>query len=98
MKVAEKYNIYFKWSKYDFDIKKILILRVTVRWGKVQIEEKIVKVVKECKTPTKIEVETILEFPNFYRYFKKLQLYSKTSQQTWRQINNKKNMKRHLRN
>ena len=57
-----------------------------------------VKVVKECKTPTKIELETFLEFTNFYRYFKELQSYSKTSQQTQRQKNRKKNIKRHLRN
>jgi len=43
---------------------------VVVEQGKVQIENNKVKVVKEWKTPPKIkEVESFLEFANFYRYF-----------------------------
>ena len=35
LKMAEKYNFYFKQSKCDFNIKKIPILRVVVRQGDV---------------------------------------------------------------
>jgi len=43
---------------------------VVVRKGEVQIENNKVKAVKKWKTPTKIkEVESFLEFANFYRYF-----------------------------
>ena len=43
---------------------------MVVRKGEVQIENNKVKAVKEWKTPTKIkEVESFLEFANFYRYF-----------------------------
>ncbi len=38
--------------------------------GEVQMENDKVKIVKKWKTPTKIkEVESFLEFANFYRYF-----------------------------
>ena len=30
LKIVERYNLCFKWSKYDFDIKEIPILEVVV--------------------------------------------------------------------
>ena len=67
LKVVEKYNLCFKQSKYNFDTKKIPILGVVVRQDKVQMENNKIKVVKEWKTPMKIkEVESFLEFTNFY--------------------------------
>ena len=70
LKVAEKYNLCFKWLKCDFDAKKIPILEVVVRQDKVQIENNKIKVVKEQKTPIKIkEVESFLGFTNFYQHF-----------------------------
>jgi len=48
----------------------MLILRVVVERGEVQIENNKVKAVKEYKTPIKIkEVESFLRFVNFYRHF-----------------------------
>ena len=67
LKIAEKHNLYFKWSKYDFDMEKIPIIGVAVRQREVQIEDNKIKAVKEWKTLTKIkEVESYLEFANFY--------------------------------
>ena len=49
-------------------MEEIPILEVVVERGQVQIENNKVKAVKEWKTPTKIkEVESFLEFTNFYR-------------------------------
>ena len=70
LKIAEKHNLCFKRSKYDFNMKEILILGVVVERGQVQMEMDKVKAVKEWKTPTKIkEVESFLRFANFYRWF-----------------------------
>ena len=56
--------------KYDFDVKEIPILEVVVEQEEVQIENNKVKAVKEWKTLTKIkEVESFLEFTNFYQRF-----------------------------
>jgi len=38
LKIAEKYNLCFKWSKYDFNKEEIPILGVIVGRGQVQIE------------------------------------------------------------
>ena len=43
----EKHNFCFKWSKCNFDMEKILILRVVVGRGQVQIEANKVKAVKK---------------------------------------------------
>ena len=49
LKIAEKYNLYFKQSKCNFDAKKIQILGIVV--GKeVQMENDKIKVFKEWKT------------------------------------------------
>ena len=47
LKIAEKYNLYFKQSKCNFNVTEIPILEVWVGNGKVQIEEEKVKVIKE---------------------------------------------------
>ena len=47
LKIAEKYNLCFKQLKYDFNAEKILILKVVVKRGEVQIENNKVKAVKE---------------------------------------------------
>ena len=56
VKIAEKHNLYFKQSKYDFDIKEIPTLEVVFGRGKVAMENDKSKVVKEWKTPTKIKL------------------------------------------
>jgi len=51
-------------------MKEIPILGVVVGRGQVQMEADKFKAVKKWKTPTKIkEVESFLEFINFYRWF-----------------------------
>jgi len=51
-------------------MEEIPILGVVIGRGQVQMETDKVKAVKEWKTPTKIkEVESFLEFANFYRRF-----------------------------
>jgi len=47
LKIAEKYNLCFKQSKYDFNAEKILILEVVVGREEVQMENNKVKAVKE---------------------------------------------------
>jgi len=72
LKIVEKYNLCFKQSKCNFNVKEILILEVVVGREEVQVENNKVKVVKEYKykTLTKMkEVESFLEFANFYQYF-----------------------------
>ena len=70
MKIVEKHNLYFKQSKYDFNMEEIPILGVVVSKGQVQMKQDKVKVVKEWKVLTKIkEVESFLRFTNFYRRF-----------------------------
>ena len=51
-------------------MEEILVLGVVVGKGQVQMEQDKVKAVKEWKVPTKIkEVESFLEFVNFYQRF-----------------------------
>ena len=70
MKIAKNYNICFKQLKYNFNAKEISILGVVVEQEEVQITNYKVKAVKKQKTPTKTkEVESFLEFTNFYRCF-----------------------------
>ena len=70
MKIAEKHNLCFKRSKYDFNMEEIPILGVVVSKGQVKMEQEKIKVVKEWKTLTKIkDVESFLGFANFYRRF-----------------------------
>ena len=67
LKIAEKYNLCFKRSKYDFNMEDIPILGVIVGKGQVKMEQKKIKAVKEWKTLTKIkDVESFLGFANFY--------------------------------
>ena len=66
----EKHNLYFKWSKYNFNIEEILILEVVVGKGQVKIEQEKIKAIKEWKTLTKVkDVKSFLGFANFYRRF-----------------------------
>ena len=47
LKIAEKHNLCFKRSKYDFNMEEILILGVVIGKEQVQMEEDKIKVVKE---------------------------------------------------
>ena len=47
LKIAEKHNLCFKQSKYDFNMEEIPILEVIVRKGQVKIEQEKIKAVKE---------------------------------------------------
>ena len=59
-------------------MEEIPILGVVIGRGQVQIEQDKIKVVKEQKMPIKIkEVESFLEFANFYRRF--IQNFSHTA-------------------
>ena len=70
LKIAEKHNLCFKRSKFDFNMEEIPILGVIVGKGQVQMEKEKIKAVKEQKTLTKVkEVESFLEFVNFNRRF-----------------------------
>ena len=70
LKITERHNLCFKRSKCNFNMEKILILGVIVGKGQVQMETDKVKAVREWKIPTKTkEVESFLEFANFYRQF-----------------------------
>jgi len=67
LKIVEKHNLCFKQSKCNFDTEEIPILEVVVGRREVQMENNKVKTIKEWKTLTKIkEVESFLEFANFY--------------------------------
>ena len=46
LKIVEKHDLCFKQSKYNFNVKEILILGVVVGRGEVQIENNKIKVVK----------------------------------------------------
>ncbi len=43
MKIAEKYNLYFKQSKCDFNMKEISILEVIVGKEQVKMEQEKIK-------------------------------------------------------
>ena len=78
LKIAEKHNLCFKQSKYDFDMEEIPILGVIVGKGQVKMEQEKIKAVKEWKTLTKIkDIKSFLEFANFYRRF--IQNFSHTA-------------------
>ena len=70
LKIAEKHNLCFKWSKYDLNMKEILILGVIVGKEQVKMEQEKIKAIKEWKTPTKVkDIESFLGFANFYWRF-----------------------------
>ena len=70
LKIAEKHNLCFKRSKCNFNMEEIPILGVVVGKGQVKMEQEKIKAVKEWKTPTKVkDVESFLEFANFYQWF-----------------------------
>ena len=47
LKIAEKHNLCFKWSKCNFNMKEIPILGVVIGRGQVWMENNKVKAVKE---------------------------------------------------
>jgi len=47
LKIVEKHNLCFKWSKCDFDTEEIPVLEVVVERGEVQMENDKVKAVTE---------------------------------------------------
>ena len=47
LKIAEKHNLCFKWSKYDFKIEEIPILGIIVGKGQIKMEQEKIKAVKE---------------------------------------------------
>jgi len=53
--MVEKYNLCFKQSKQNFNIKEIPILVRVVRRGKVQIKNDKVKAIKKWKTTINIK-------------------------------------------
>ena len=78
LKIAEKHNLCFKRSKCNFNMEEILILGVVVGKGQIQMEQEKIKAVKEWKIPTRVkDMESFLEFANFYRYF--IQNFSHTA-------------------
>ena len=78
LKIAEKHNLCFKRSKYNFNMEEISILGVVVGKGQIQMEQEKIKAVKEWKTPTRVrDVESFLGFANFYRRF--IQNFSHTA-------------------
>ena len=78
LKIVEKHNLCFKWSKCDFDMEEIPILGVIVEKGQVKMEQEKIKAVKKWKTPTKAkDIESFLGFANFYWHF--IQNFSHTA-------------------
>ena len=70
LKIAEKYNLCFKWSKCDFDMEEILILEIIVGKRQIKMEQEKIKVVKKWKIPTKVkDMESFLRCANFYQHF-----------------------------
>ena len=70
LKIAERHNLCFKWSKCDFNMEEIPILEVIVGKGQIKMEQEKIKAVKEWKTPRKVkDMESFLGFANFYRHF-----------------------------
>ena len=70
LKIVEKYNLYFKQSKCDFNMEEIPILGVVVEKGQVKMEQEKIKVVKKWKMPIKVkDIKSFLGFMNFYRRF-----------------------------
>ena len=78
LKIAEKHNLCFKRSKCDFNMEEIPILGVVVSKGQIQMAQEKIKAVKEWKTLTRVkDMESFLEFANFYQRF--IQNFSHTA-------------------
>ena len=70
LKIAEKHNLCFKRSKYDFNMEEISILGVIIGKRQVKMEQEKIKAVKKWKTLMKVkDIESFLGFANFYRRF-----------------------------
>ena len=50
LKIAEKHNLCFKRSKYNFNMEEIPILGVVIGKEQVKMEQKKIKAIKEWKT------------------------------------------------
>jgi len=91
LKIAEKHNLCFKRSKYDFNIEEIPILGVIVGKEQVKIKQEKIKAVKEWKTPMKVkDIKSFLRFINFYQRF--IQNFSHTA----RSLNELKGKKKYV--
>ena len=78
LKIVKRHNLCFKRSKCDFNMEEIPILGVVVGKGQVKMKQEKIKAVKEWKTLTKVkDVESFLEFTNFYWQF--IQNFSHTA-------------------
>jgi hypothetical protein len=70
LEIADKHNLYFKWSKCDFDATQISMLGTVTGNGKATMEKDKVEAIRNWETPTTIkDVERFLGFANFYRQF-----------------------------
>ena len=70
LKIVEKHNLCFKWSKCNFNMEEIPILGVIVGKGQIKMEQEKIKTVKKWKMLTKVkDIESFLEFANFYWCF-----------------------------
>jgi len=68
LKIAEKHNLCFKRSKYDFNMEEIPILEVIIGKEQVKMKQEKIKTVKEWKTLAKVkDMESFLRFANFYQ-------------------------------
>ena len=91
LKIAERHNLYSKRSKCDFNMEEIPILGVVVGKRQVKMKQEKIKAVKEWKTLTKVkDVESFLEFANFYQQF--IQNFSHTAK-LLNELKGKKNWK-----
>ena len=78
LKIAKKHNLCFKRSKCNFNMEEIPILGVIIGKEQVKMEQEKIKAVKEWKMPMKVkDIESFLEFENFYRRF--IQNFSHTA-------------------
>ena len=81
LKIAEKYNLCFKWSKCDFNMEEIPILGVIMGKGQIKMEQEKIKAVKEWKTPVKNK--RCGEFPRLCKFLQmfhpKLQPHRQTA-------------------
>jgi len=68
LKIAEKHNLCFKRSKYNFNMEEIPILEVIIEKKQVKMKQEKIKTVKEWKTLAKVkDMESFLRFANFYQ-------------------------------
>jgi len=70
LKIAEKHNLCFKWTKCEFDAMKIPVLGVKFGNREVKMENEKIKAILEWKEPTKLKEEkSFIGFANLYHHF-----------------------------